>query len=210
MDSESQSSFDVQRRAHCSRRLSLLTTKTDYRIRLNGKITAPETSRFNTTTEGKDEVEPIGTIHSPFTDVANMPIQPHGAADVEGTVHIWESYVEGLKDLEGFSHIYLIYLFHKAERISLTVTPFMDATVRGVFATRSPLRPNHIGLSIVQLVKIENGILTVKGVDVLDGTPLLDIKPYIRNFDSVEKSLSGWMVASKDEVAKKRSDGRFK
>jgi tRNA-Thr(GGU) m(6)t(6)A37 methyltransferase TsaA len=158
----------------------------------------------------KDEVEPIGTIHSPFKDVANMPIQPTGAADVEGTVHIRESCVEGLKDLEGFSHIYLIYLFHKAKRISLTVTPFMDSTARGVFATRSPLRPNHIGLSIVQLVKIENGILTVKGVDVLDGTPLLDIKPYIRNFDSVEKSLSGWMVANKGEVAKKRSDGRFK
>jgi tRNA (adenine37-N6)-methyltransferase len=94
--------------------------------------------------------------------------------------------------------------------MSLAVTPFMDSTVRGVFATRSPLRPNHIGLSIVQLVKIENGILTVKGIDVVDRTPLLDIKPYIRNFDSVEESLSGWMAASEDEVAKKRSDGRFK
>jgi tRNA-Thr(GGU) m(6)t(6)A37 methyltransferase TsaA len=155
-------------------------------------------------------VEPIGIIHSPFTEIENMPIQPKGAADVEGTVHIHESYVEGLKDLEGFSHIYLIYLFHKAERISLTVTPFMDSTERGVFATRSPLRPNHIGLSIVQLVKIENGILTVRGIDVLDGTPLLDIKPYIRNFDSVDESLSGWMGASEDEVARKRSDGRFK
>jgi tRNA (adenine37-N6)-methyltransferase len=155
-------------------------------------------------------VEPIGIIHSPFTEIENMPIQPKGAADVEGTVHIHESYVEGLKDLEGFSHIYLIYLFHKAERISLTVTPFMDSTERGVFATRSPLRPNHIGLSIVQLVKIENGILTVRGIDVLDGTPLLDIKPYIRNFDSVAGSLSGWMAASEEQVAKKRSDGRFK
>jgi tRNA (adenine37-N6)-methyltransferase len=155
-------------------------------------------------------VEPIGIIHSPFTDIENMPIQPKGAADVEGTVHIRESYVEGLKDLEGFSHIYLIYLFHKAERISLTVMPFMDSTERGVFATRSPLRPNHIGLSIVQLVKMENGILTVKGIDVLDETPLFDIKPYIKNFDSVDESLSGWMAASKDEVAKKRSDRRFK
>ncbi len=155
-------------------------------------------------------MEPIGIIHSPFADIENMPIQPKGAAHVEGTVHFRESYVEGLKDLEGFSHIYLIYIFHKAERIRLTVTPFMDSTERGVFATRSPLRPNHIGLSIVQLVKIENGMLTVKGIDVLDETPLLDIKPYIRNFDSVEDSLSGWMAASKDEVAKKRSDGRFK
>ena len=139
-----------------------------------------------------------------------MPIQPKGAAHVEGTVHIRESYVEGLKDLEGFSHIYLIYLFHKADRISLTVTPFMDSTERGVFATRSPLRPNHIGLSIVQLIKIENRILTVKGIDILNQTPLLDIKPYVANFDSVEGSRSGWMAASEEEVAKKRSDGRFK
>jgi tRNA (adenine37-N6)-methyltransferase len=154
-------------------------------------------------------VEPIGIIRSPFTDIENMPIQPKGAADVEGTVHIHESYVEGLKDLEGFSHIYLIYLFHKTKGMSLTVTPFMDSTVRGVFATRSPpqAQPHW---SIVQLVKIENGILTVKGIDVVDRTPLLDIKPYIRNFDSVEESLSGWMAASEDEVAKKRSDGRFK
>jgi tRNA (adenine37-N6)-methyltransferase len=155
-------------------------------------------------------VEPIGIIHSPFIDIENMPIQPKGAADVVGTVHIRESYIEGLKDLAGFSHIYLIYFFHKAQRISLTVTPFMDSTERGVFATRSPLRPNHIRLSIVQLIKIENGIITVRGMDILDGTPLLDIKPYIRNFDSVEKSLSGWMAASEDDVAKKRSDGRFK
>ena len=155
-------------------------------------------------------MKPIGIIHSPFTDIENMPIQPKGAADVEGTVHIRESYIEGLKDLAGFSHIYLIYLFHKTQRISLTVTPFMDSTERGVFATRSPLRPNHIGLSIVQLVKIRHGILTVKGIDVLDETPLLDIKPYIRNFDAVEESLSGWVAASEDDVAKKRSDGRFK
>jgi tRNA (adenine37-N6)-methyltransferase len=155
-------------------------------------------------------MEPIGIIHSPFRDIENMPIQPRGAAHIEGTVHIRESYVEGLKDLEAFSHIYLIYVFHKAERIRLTVTPFMDSVERGVFATRSPLRPNHIGLSIVQLIKIENNILTVKGIDMLDQTPLLDIKPYIRNFDSVEGSLSGWMAASEEEVAKKRSDGRFK
>jgi tRNA-Thr(GGU) m(6)t(6)A37 methyltransferase TsaA len=155
-------------------------------------------------------VEPIGVIHSPFTEIENMPIQPKGAAGVEGTVHLHESYIEGLKNLEGFSHIYLIYVFHKVQRISLTVTPFMDSTERGVFATRSPVRPNHIGLSIVQLIKIENNILTVKGIDILDETPLLDIKPYIKNFDSVEGSLSGWMAASEEEVAKKRSDGRFK
>ncbi len=155
-------------------------------------------------------MEPIGIIHSPFTDIENMPIQPTGAADIEGTVHINELYAEGLKDLDGFSHIYLLYLFHKAERTCLTVTPFLDTSERGVFATRSPLRPNHIGLSIVRLIQTEGPVLTVKGIDVLDGTPLLDIKPYIENFDSVISSSSGWMTANIQEVSVKRSDSRFK
>ena len=154
-------------------------------------------------------MEPIGIIHSPFTDIENMPIQPKGAMDIEGTVHIQVHYIEGLKDLDGFSHIYLIYLFHKASRTRLTVTPFLDKFERGVFATRSPLRPNHIGLSIVKLVKIEGAILTIRGVDVIDGTPLLDIKPYIENFDSVVNSTSGWMKADTREVSEKRSDCRF-
>ncbi|MBF0102317.1 MAG: tRNA (N6-threonylcarbamoyladenosine(37)-N6)-methyltransferase TrmO [Desulfobacterales bacterium] len=149
-------------------------------------------------------------IHSPFTDIENMPIQPKGAENIEGTVHINELYVEGLNDLNGFSHIYLIYLFHKAKRTCLTVTPFMDTHERGVFATRSPLRPNHIGLSIVQLVKIEGAILTIKGVDVLDETPLLDIKPYIEHFDGVINSVSGWMTAAIGDITKKRSDNRFR
>ena len=154
-------------------------------------------------------MKPIGIIHSPFTDIENMPIQPKGAMNIEGTVHIQEHYIEGLKDLNGFSHIYLIYLFHKAGRACLTVTPFMDKFERGVFATRSPLRPNHIGLSIVQLVKIEGAILTIRGVDIIDGTPLLDIKPYIENFDSVINSTSGWMTADLREVSEKRSDDCF-
>jgi len=87
--------------------------------------------------------------------------------------------------------------------------PFMDNVPRGVFATRSPLRPNHIGLSIVELVEVNKNVVTIKGVDVLDGTPLLDIKPYIAHFDHVNNSRSGWMQATNDEVMKKRSDGRF-
>jgi tRNA-Thr(GGU) m(6)t(6)A37 methyltransferase TsaA len=154
-------------------------------------------------------MEMIGIIHSPFKNIENMPIQPKGATDIEGTVHINELYIEGLKDLNGFSHIYLIYCFHKANRTCLTVTPFLDTIERGVFATRSPLRPNHIGLSIVQLIKIEGAVLTVKGVDVLDETPLLDIKPYIENFDTVINSTSGWMTANIQEVSNKRSDSRF-
>lgn len=155
-------------------------------------------------------MEPIGIIRTPFTRIENMPIQPKGAGDMEGTVHVYEQYAEGLRDLEGFSHIYLVYIFHKADKMRLSVVPFMDTKHRGVFATRSPLRPNHIGLSIVELAGINNNVLTVKGVDVLDQTPLLDIKPYIEAFDSVENSTSGWMTADVGEIAEKRSDDRFK
>lgn len=154
-------------------------------------------------------IRPIGTIYSPFTELENMPIQPAGAWDVEGLVRIDDCYAEGLQDLDGFSHVYLIYLFHKAEKMRLTVTPFLDTCKRGVFATRSPLRPNHIGLSIVQLVRIEENTLIIKGVDVLNETPLLDIKPYVENFDRVEQSRSGWMTASAEDVSVMRSDGRF-
>lgn len=154
-------------------------------------------------------MQPIGIIHSPFLNLENMPIQPKGAQDVIGTIEIEEQYSEGLADLEGFSHIYLLYQFHKATHTSLTVTPFMDTHERGVFATRSPLRPSHIGLSIVRLEKVENNLITVRGIDTLDGTPLLDIKPYIAAFDSVHESRSGWMKSSEKEVAGKRSDHRF-
>jgi len=155
-------------------------------------------------------IEAIGVIHSPYKNIENMPIQPKGAIEVEGIIQIDKRYTKGLKDLEGFSHIYLIYFFHGSKRTCLTVTPFLDTCERGVFATRSPLRPNHIGLSIVQLLKIEENMLTVKGIDVLDKTPLLDIKPYIKNFDEVINSTSGWMTANIEEVSEKRSDSRFK
>lgn len=126
-----------------------------------------------------------------------------------GTIILEEQYRTGLADLDGFSHLYLLYAFHMAKRTALSVTPFMDTTPRGVFATRSPLRPNHIGLSIVQLVAIEKNIITVQGIDVLDGTPLFDIKPYIAAFDAVQQSRSGWMKGSAEEVADTRSDTRF-
>ncbi|MFO7753360.1 MAG: tRNA (N6-threonylcarbamoyladenosine(37)-N6)-methyltransferase TrmO [Desulfobacteraceae bacterium] len=154
-------------------------------------------------------METIGYIRSSFTRIEDMPIQPTGADDTTGRVEVAEEYAEGLKDLSGFSHIYLIYRFHKAGRMSLTVTPFMDTVERGVYATRSPLRPNHIGISIVRLLSVEKNVLVVQGVDVLDQTPLIDIKPYIENFDRVEESTSGWMTADRDEVARARSDGRF-
>ncbi len=155
------------------------------------------------------EITPIGTIHSPHHSIKDMPIQPKGAAKVEGYVVLNDEYVAGLKDLQGFSHIYLIYSFHKATRTELRVTPFMDTEIRGVFSTRSPLRPNHIGLSIVQLTKVEGNKVFVDGIDVLDGTPLLDIKPYIAGFDSVVESTSGWMKGSDEDIVEKRSDDRF-
>lgn len=154
-------------------------------------------------------MQPIGTIRTPFSRLEDMPIQPRGGEKVIGTIEILDQYAEGLSDLDGFSHIYLIYHFHQAKRTALTVTPFMDSSPRGVFATRSPLRPNHIGLSIVRLLHIDDNILTVQGIDILDKTPLFDIKPYIHAFDGVEESRSGWMRGSAAEVSDKRSDGRF-
>ncbi len=154
-------------------------------------------------------MQPIGIIHSPFKNLKDMPIQPKGAAIREGEVEVFADFAEGLRDLDGFSHIYLLYQFHQAQRTELSVVPFMDTVARGVFATRSPLRPNHIGLSIVELVKIEANIVTIRGVDVLDGTPLLDIKPYIAAFDEILGSRSGWMQASREQVSAARSDDRF-
>ena len=155
------------------------------------------------------EIKPIGIIHSPHNSIEDMPIQPKGALEVEGYVIVDEEYAAGLQDLDGFSHIYLLYSFHEAKRIELCVKPFMDEQTRGVFATRSPLRPNHIGISIVKLIRVEGNKLFVGGIDVLDKTPLLDIKPYIENFDIVQESVSGWQQASDEEIRKKRSDNRF-
>lgn len=156
------------------------------------------------------DINPIGTIHSPHKTIEDMPIQPKGAAKLTGHVVVDEKYIEGLQDLQGFSHIYLIYSFHKAARTETLVTPFMDTQKRGVFSTRSPLRPNHIGISIVNLTKVEGNNVFVKGIDILDGTPLLDIKPYMEKFDGVEDSTSGWLNASDAAIKNKRSDQRFK
>ena len=147
-----------------------------------------------------------GLIRTPYKNLEDMPIQPKGAAGVTGEIVLDEHYASGLFDLEGFSHIYLIYRFHKAIRTELEVIPFMDSMKRGVFATRSPLRPNHIGLSIVELVSVDGLKITVCNVDMLDKTPLLDIKPYIKEFDHMENTRSGWLKATGEEVRQKRSD----
>ena len=152
---------------------------------------------------------PIGTIHSPFTDLEGMPIQPAGAREAIGTVVIDPTLEAGLQDLEGFSHIYLLYHFHRAAPTRLTVVPFLDNKKHGIFATRAPSRPNPIGLSVVELLEVGGNRLTVRGIDVLDGTPLLDIKPYVEAFDRMEGSRSGWMDSSPEEIARRRSDRRF-
>jgi len=153
---------------------------------------------------------PIGVIHSPFTKTAGMPIQPNGARGIRGTVDIFEEYRDGLKDIEGFSRIILIYAFHRCRSSQLTVTPFLDTTPRGVFATRAPCRPNPIGFSTVRQILVRGTTLVVEDVDVLDGTPLLDLKPYVPAFDSYPDASAGWLEQVANDAESVRSDKRFK
>lgn len=154
--------------------------------------------------------EPIGTIRSPFDSPDGMPIQPAGANAIEGIVEVDESYAGGLKDLDGFSHCILLYHFHAAaEGASLRVEPFLDDEERGVFATRAPRRPNPIGISIVEIEDVTARTVLVNGIDVVDGTPLLDIKPFVPAFDVPERAKTGWLDASLSTIAMKRSDDRF-
>ena len=125
----------------------------------------------------------IGLICSPFKDLEAMPIQPASRTSAPGRVEIFPKFVEGLKDLDGFSHIILLYHLHAIREHALTVIPFLDSSPRGLFATRAPTRPNPIGLSIVKLIRVDCGVLYVDDLDILDGTPLLDLKPYIPEFD---------------------------
>ena len=157
----------------------------------------------------KIEYQPIGVIHTPFSEPNGMPIQPAGAVGVKGTVEVLEAYLPGLKDLQGFSHIILVYHFHRSQSFNLEVVPFMDSEPRGLFATRAPKRPNPIGLSVVQLDKIEDGLLYIQNVDILDGTPLLDIKPYVPEFDAQENVRTGWLEKARKTVSNRKSDDRF-
>ena len=153
--------------------------------------------------------KPIGVIHSPFKESKGTPIQSIIAKDIEGTVEVFPEYVEGLKDLEGFSHIILIYHFHLSRNSSLEVKPYMDEKVHGVFATRAPSRPNPIGISIARLIKIKKNILQIRDVDILDGTPLLDIKPYVPEFDVRKVDKIGWLKKKVHKLSVSKDDGRF-
>jgi tRNA-Thr(GGU) m(6)t(6)A37 methyltransferase TsaA len=152
---------------------------------------------------------PIGIIHSPFKESKGTPIQYSAAKDVEGTIDIFPEYLDGLDSLSGFSHIILIYHFHHAKKHSLKVIPFMDNKEHGVFSTRAPMRPNHIGFSIVKLDSVDNNILRISGLDILDGTPLLDIKPYVPEFDHIEANRTGWLEKNVKKLTKMEDDGRF-
>jgi tRNA (adenine37-N6)-methyltransferase len=152
---------------------------------------------------------PIGTICSPFKNVQGMPIQPTGARGVAGKVLIEGKYRKGLKDLEGFSHIILIYHLHRTEGYALRVRPFLDDSEHGIFACRSPRRPNPIGFSVVKLIRVAGLVLHIEDVDIVDGTPLLDIKPYVPLFDSVSDVKTGWFADCAHAVHEARSDGRF-
>lgn len=153
--------------------------------------------------------KPIGVIRTPFKSPVGVPIQPSAGRGVKGLVEVFPEYAEGLKDLEGFSHIILIYHFHLIKKTSLKVIPYMDNEYRGVFATRAPARPNPIGISIVKLVKIEENKLHIEDVDIVDGTPLLDIKPYVPEFDYRPKVKIGWLEKRIKKLKDTRDDGRF-
>ncbi|MFW5637773.1 MAG: tRNA (N6-threonylcarbamoyladenosine(37)-N6)-methyltransferase TrmO [Methanoculleus sp.] len=152
---------------------------------------------------------PIGTVHSPFSDPRDMPIQPVGARGVRGTIELDPTYATGLKDLEGFSRIIVLYHFHRSNGYSLEVVPFLDKATRGVFATRAPRRPNTIGITMLKLIAIDGATLTVEDVDILDGTPVLDIKPYVPEFDAYPDERAGWLTTRSESARTMRSDDRF-
>ena len=155
-------------------------------------------------------LSPIGLIRSPFKKREGAPIQPSGARGVRGQVVLDKKYEKGLDDLEGFSHIYLLYEFHLSRGCDLKVTPFLDTEQRGVFATRAPRRPNPIGLSVVKILERNENVLEIEEVDVLDKTPLLDIKPYVPDFDAQSETRTGWMEGNAEKSATMKADDRFK
>lgn len=154
-------------------------------------------------------ITPIGVIRTPFKALSGMPIQPSGALDVQGTIVLDKAYEQGLEDIQGFSHIILLYHFHKSKDFELVVTPFLDTKKRGLFSTRAPRRPNPIGLSIVRVVKREGNVLTIKDIDVLDETPLIDIKPYVPQFDKKSNTRAGWLEKAQQKAETMSSDNRF-
>lgn len=154
--------------------------------------------------------KPIGIIYSPFKNTEGVPIQPAGADGIKGKVKVYKKYSNGLMNLIGFSHIILIYHFHLSNGYSLKVIPFLKDREQGVFATRAPKRPNQIGISIVKVENIKENIINISNVDIVDRTPLLDIKPYASFFDNVKDERNGWLSGKINDIYNIKSDKRFK
>ena len=154
----------------------------------------------------KLELTPIGIIHSPYREQKGTPIQSRWAADVEGTVELYPEFAPGLRDLEGFERIWLLCWLDRVCPFRLEVVPYLDTQAHGVFATRAPSRPNSIGLSCVRLLAVEGARLRVADLDILDGTPLLDIKPYVPDFDAFEAGRVGWYAHTQGA---RQADNRF-
>ena len=152
-------------------------------------------------------LRPIGVVHSPHTEPAGTPIQPRYAADCHGEVEVDPAYEEALDDIDGFERIWLIYWLHRSRPYRAKIVPFRDTQLRGLFATRSPSRPNPIGMSVVRLHGREGNRLKISGVDIVDGTPLLDIKPYVPRFDVYPDAAAGWLDA--DSAHREQADDRF-
>ena len=155
-------------------------------------------------------LSPIGVIHSEHRKAEETPIQPVFAPDCKGRVEVFAEFAEGLKDIELYSHIYLLYHLHQARDVRLLTKPFLQDVEHGIFATRAPWRPNPIGLSIVKLVGREGNALLIEGADILDGTPLLDIKPYSKRFDNISTQRNGWQDDVDDATAWKRGRRGYK
>jgi tRNA-Thr(GGU) m(6)t(6)A37 methyltransferase TsaA len=157
----------------------------------------------------KVEYRPIGVIHSGYKQKEGVPIQGALSKNSRGTVEVFKKYQRGLKGLEGFSHVILVYHFHLAKGYTLLTKPFLDDKEYGTFACRTPRRPNPIGISIVRLERITGNVLHVNDVDIIDGTPLLDIKPYVSRFDAKAKTRDGWLKEKLKNVREHKADGRY-
>jgi tRNA-Thr(GGU) m(6)t(6)A37 methyltransferase TsaA len=158
------------------------------------------------------EINPIGIIHSPYTEAKNTPIQGRKNLNITAEIEIFPEYVEGLTDIEGFSNLIVIYHFHQIRNSKLVVIPYMDSEKRGVYATRSPARPNHLGFTVVNLIRREGSRLVISGIDMLSGTPVIDIKPYIPQVDQISnknKIEIGWLEDRHDRFKSTVDDGRF-
>jgi len=153
--------------------------------------------------------QPVGVVRSPFTVLEGMPLQSVAAREVRGQVEVDPQFAPGLRDLDGFSHLHLLTHLHRGAPGGLEVVPFLDDTVRGIFATRSPRHPNPIGISVVRLLSVTGRVLEISGVDLLDGTPVLDIKPYVPEFDAVAAERTGWLAKAAERVHQVKADARF-